>query len=465
MVAMAGSETDRLFHEGQEAARQGDTEAARTLLTQVVERDPQNEQAWMWLSGVVGPDEQQICLENVLVINPDNAKARRGLDYLQSKNPSVVEPPHEAEAPGGSFEHTSPLSSGMVPAHDFAPDFSFAQNQTPLNVSVPGTPESSGPGLPAWLEAAIANGQPADAEQAPAPSMELSTPEGVQGVGQIDWRSSEQASAPAANEPPPWASDTWSSPAPDQMSHQAQSSDFAGPAAHLSSFDLPSDVQPFTPYGDNDSMMGGSPAQAGMSGFGPMGPMGPDIHLPQPDELPTFKDEPAAQPWYLQGTNSGHAAQQDATGYLSPSEASASKKEVVLVACPSCSEQVPDTSLACPNCRYSFFVNCPSCHELVDAVDAKPKKVVPCPYCATSMDRFELGVTGTEKGAVYLSERARSESESEEAMQKIAAKEKSKRHRNVSFGWAVDLMWLVVIVAAIWALTQLPTWLKLTGQY
>ncbi len=42
--------------------------------------------AWLWLSGVVETDEEcQICLENVLVINPENISARRGLESLARK--------------------------------------------------------------------------------------------------------------------------------------------------------------------------------------------------------------------------------------------------------------------------------------------------------------------------------------------------------------------------------------------
>jgi len=197
--------------------------------------------------------------------------------------------------------------------------------------------------------------------------------------------------------------------------------------------------------------------------MGPMGPMGPDVHLPQPGELPQFKDDAPAQPWYLQGSHIAQAAEQAKDG-SNAGEAHA-KKEVVMVACPSCSEKVAETSLACPNCRYNFFVNCPNCHELVDAVDAKPNKESACPYCSTIMDRFELGVTGTEKGAAYLSERVKSESQAEKAMQKIAAKEKKRRGRTFTFGWLVDILWLVAIVATVWALSQLPVWLKLAGQY
>jgi hypothetical protein len=37
--------------------------------------------------------------------------------------------------------------------------------------------------------------------------------------------------------------------------------------------------------------------------------------------------------------------------------------------------------------------------------------------------------------------------------------------RRPPLAWVVDLMWLVAIIVMVWALTQLPTWLNLSGQY
>jgi hypothetical protein len=37
--------------------------------------------------------------------------------------------------------------------------------------------------------------------------------------------------------------------------------------------------------------------------------------------------------------------------------------------------------------------------------------------------------------------------------------------RRPVLAWVVDFMWLVAIVVMVWALTQLPTWLNLSGQY
>ena len=65
------------------AAKAGRRGEARRLLEAVLAVDERNEQAWLWLSGVVDDDEERIiCLENVLTINPHNEAARRGLAAL-----------------------------------------------------------------------------------------------------------------------------------------------------------------------------------------------------------------------------------------------------------------------------------------------------------------------------------------------------------------------------------------------
>ncbi|MCA9919687.1 MAG: hypothetical protein KC445_17135, partial [Anaerolineales bacterium] len=55
------------------AVKQGDRVQGRQLLEKVLAADERHETAWLWLSGAVETaEERQICLENVLAINPDN---------------------------------------------------------------------------------------------------------------------------------------------------------------------------------------------------------------------------------------------------------------------------------------------------------------------------------------------------------------------------------------------------------
>lgn len=74
-------------------ARAGRRRQARELFLQIVEEDEYNEVAWLWLVGLVDDVEDQIvALENVLVINPDNHRARARLERLQKREEAVAPP-------------------------------------------------------------------------------------------------------------------------------------------------------------------------------------------------------------------------------------------------------------------------------------------------------------------------------------------------------------------------------------
>src|SRR6478672_2087337 len=79
--------TDNLLEQGISAALTGRRDEARTLLAQVVEADDRNEQAWLWLSGLVEDHEDiRTCLENVLHLNPENVKAQQGLAWVEQRH-------------------------------------------------------------------------------------------------------------------------------------------------------------------------------------------------------------------------------------------------------------------------------------------------------------------------------------------------------------------------------------------
>ena len=96
---MAGNPAD-LLRQGIAAAKSGQKETARYLLTQVVERDENNVTAWMWLSGVVeNLNDKEVCLENVLALDPNNQVAHKGLDWVrQQREASVYTPPLISES-------------------------------------------------------------------------------------------------------------------------------------------------------------------------------------------------------------------------------------------------------------------------------------------------------------------------------------------------------------------------------
>jgi tetratricopeptide (TPR) repeat protein len=77
---MDSSETLR---QALQAARSGRELTARDLFQDVVRMDPNNEVAWMWLSGLLDPLEDRImACERVLLLNPGNQKMRAYRDTL-----------------------------------------------------------------------------------------------------------------------------------------------------------------------------------------------------------------------------------------------------------------------------------------------------------------------------------------------------------------------------------------------
>ena len=106
----------RMLYEGAVAVREGRHADAQGLLLQVIERDEQNELAWLWLSGAMDdPTDQQVALENVLAINPDNAAARGGLTWLQSRYGNLT-----AEMPAVSGEWEPPPPRGADDVEELA---------------------------------------------------------------------------------------------------------------------------------------------------------------------------------------------------------------------------------------------------------------------------------------------------------------------------------------------------------
>jgi hypothetical protein len=83
---MSSTNVNVMVKEAVRALKANNKAEARTLLEKATELDPYNEQAWLWLSGVVETEaDQQTCLQNVLFINPGNENAKQGLAMLEAK--------------------------------------------------------------------------------------------------------------------------------------------------------------------------------------------------------------------------------------------------------------------------------------------------------------------------------------------------------------------------------------------
>ncbi|MBI5930250.1 MAG: hypothetical protein HY862_13145 [Chloroflexi bacterium] len=86
---------------------------ARELLMQAVDIDDKHEQAWLWLSAVVdSAEDQQVCLENVLTINPKNDRARKGLEELYKKQGKTMPPQFANPSAAPRQPSASPSAGG-----------------------------------------------------------------------------------------------------------------------------------------------------------------------------------------------------------------------------------------------------------------------------------------------------------------------------------------------------------------
>jgi hypothetical protein len=529
-------EFERLMREGQAAAKRGDKAMARVLLTQLLEGQPENEHAWMWLSGVVtDPMEQTTCLENVLILNPQNAQARKGLDFIRTRSLGTKDltppsaPVHVNHAPGmvAPFDPTAednnyqarPGAPEAVVIPEMAPpmpapsngavsDFpDFLQVEQGGSPGQANAPHDAQPPVfdPSMLEAEVAPFSPPDdvpyTGGPPTPGLPPDM-----GAAMPDWvrtTNAEQSaepptgrhSAPSHNGSAEPAFDAFSLDSMDDAAPSAvvEASTGSSPETDLNAwldelassakFNFEDQVQPDAgtthldvagvpgPGLDPFSPQAGFPpdpfANPGPLDFAQVGPYGAAM-LPSPDELPGDPGS-SGQPWYLQSSNqSGYMptptnSGEDTTNIgqsLEGTSATATATNVATIECPYCFHHVPETSLACPECRYTFFVHCPHCHELVDTSVSKEGVVEPCPYCSVSINKWDLALNMA-RGLVMPHALAK-ESDNSWLGQPL---EDPALRRGFNFGWLVDVMWLLIVVLMVWALTQLPTWLHLTDLY
>jgi hypothetical protein len=73
---MTTANLDELLQRGVTAVQMGHAEVAKECFLAILAVDEQHEAAWFWLGQVVEDiEEQRICLENVLTINPDHPRS------------------------------------------------------------------------------------------------------------------------------------------------------------------------------------------------------------------------------------------------------------------------------------------------------------------------------------------------------------------------------------------------------
>ena len=122
---MATNELHTWLTAGIAAAQDGKRAEARELLLRVVQIDENNGEAWLWLSRVVTTlEDREVCLENVLTLDPANEAAQRGLAEVRAQ----IETTPEIE-PESALPH---LEVEPGPETKVAFDFSSADLDDPL---------------------------------------------------------------------------------------------------------------------------------------------------------------------------------------------------------------------------------------------------------------------------------------------------------------------------------------------
>lgn len=85
---MASNQTnnEELLQLAIRAAKDGQTDGARMMFQQVLQRSPKNETAMMWMARIASdPGERTQWLERILELNPDNASAQKALAKIHYK--------------------------------------------------------------------------------------------------------------------------------------------------------------------------------------------------------------------------------------------------------------------------------------------------------------------------------------------------------------------------------------------
>jgi hypothetical protein len=86
---MSTPAVDQILDRSIAAYRASDLDKAAKLLAEAIKLEPNNERAWLWLSGIVATDAERLfCMKRLLAINPHNEIAQHGLSIL----PAGLEP-------------------------------------------------------------------------------------------------------------------------------------------------------------------------------------------------------------------------------------------------------------------------------------------------------------------------------------------------------------------------------------
>jgi len=121
------------------AFKKGDKATASKFLLEVVREEPNNEIAWLWLTGCAKSEKKKIeCLSKVLAINPNNLKAKEALKKLPSHSDTI-----SVETQPSTEEIMSGITLLQSKAEQTAPMYPSSSVQSSPSIVAPQLSETS----------------------------------------------------------------------------------------------------------------------------------------------------------------------------------------------------------------------------------------------------------------------------------------------------------------------------------
>ena len=125
---MSTPEMEQLLQRAVTHVNAGELDQGRALLEKILEQDPKNDRAWVWLSGCVDdPMQRRICLQQALSANPDNQAALDGMRVLDGElvqssggRPSLIESRLSAISMGETASMPAPQTAAPFQSPDEA---------------------------------------------------------------------------------------------------------------------------------------------------------------------------------------------------------------------------------------------------------------------------------------------------------------------------------------------------------
>ena len=193
------------LQQGIAAARSGQRALARQLFVRAIEANQHNDEAWVWLAGVVDdPADMRRCLQQALRINPLNPQARQGIAWLDQQARQAQKTSSSTGAPPGGQVSSASLSATMHPLPSQAANLSSSAPSAPKGglFQLPSATNSSSSASQSDASVSLAATHPLPSQAANPPSPAPSATKG--GLFQLPPATNSAASAsaaPASNRP------------------------------------------------------------------------------------------------------------------------------------------------------------------------------------------------------------------------------------------------------------------------